>query len=281
MIHIVFQEADVAALTKSFELDGTLLGPILLIRDDYAAGPIKDLTEEEGKTNRRLWWKTVLENGPYEGLVESGLVDDDRTLEELAGLLDEDPSRDVWIWAAQNAHDVSGYYWLISRLQSYAGKVFILYLNNLPFLNEKGHLFYPTQLSEIQPREFLKARKLARPVTPSEFEIDPDEWTRLCNEDKEIRILEGGKKLSQHGVAYFDKMLLEFINPGWQKAQKVVHSVLAKKKPATGDAYLLWRLRNLVESGVLDGQGDSRNPREYEIKLRPAGVDSDKGADAV
>ena len=49
-------------------------------------------------------------------------------------------------------------------------------LNNLPFLNDKGQLFYPTYLNEIQPKEFLKAKKLARPITLSEFEIDPDEY---------------------------------------------------------------------------------------------------------
>ena len=59
----------------------------------------------------------------------------------------------------QNAHDVCGYYWLISQLQPYQGRVIVLYMNNLPFINEKGQIFYPTALHEIQPKEFLKAKK--------------------------------------------------------------------------------------------------------------------------
>lgn len=68
-----------------------------------------------------------------------------------------------------------------------------MYLNNLPFINEKGSIFYPDHIGNIPPRELVKAKKLARQVTVSEFEIDPDEWTRLQNEEKDVRILEGVK----------------------------------------------------------------------------------------
>ena len=114
----------------------------------------------------------------------------------------------IWIWTAPNKHDVSGYYWLMSQLKDFQGRIFILYLHNLPFINEKGHIFYPANIFEIQPKEFLKAKKLARPVTLSEFEIDPDEWTKLCNENNGVRILEGGKKLLQHDYDYYDTELL-------------------------------------------------------------------------
>ena len=70
-----------------------------------------------------------------------------------------------WIWTAPNQHDVSGYYWLMSQLKEFEGSVYILSLNNLPFINEKGHIFYPKIYLKFQPREFLKAKKLARPVT--------------------------------------------------------------------------------------------------------------------
>ena len=39
MIHIVFQEADIEALQKSFELDETLRADIVQIKDDFAVGP--------------------------------------------------------------------------------------------------------------------------------------------------------------------------------------------------------------------------------------------------
>ena len=75
----------------------------------------------------------------------------------------------------------------------------------------KDIFFILSNIFDIQPKEFLKAKKLARPVTLSEFEIDPDEWTKLCNENKGVRTLEGGKKLLQHDYDYYDAELLKLI----------------------------------------------------------------------
>jgi Domain of unknown function (DUF1835)/Protein of unknown function len=270
MIHIVFQEADVHVMNRSFELDESFKGPVILFRDDYAVGPVKNIFSEEGRNARKTWWKNVLENGPYEELIENGQVDDEKEISGLREKLDADQEETVWIWAAQNAHDVSGYYWLISQLKDYAGRVYTLYLNNLPFINEKGHIFYPLNLFEIQPKEFLKAKKLARPVTSSEFEIDPDEWSRLCAEDKGVRILEGGKKLQQYSYDYYDQTLRRYLSPDWQKVHKVLHSFISKNRPATGDAYLLWRINLMITGGLLDQQGDPKNWKEFEVKLKAA-----------
>src|SRR5580765_195574 len=154
MIHIVFQEADIAALEKSFELDETLKADIVQIKDDYAVGPLANLYTEEGMQARKEWWRDVLAGGDYDGHVDTGKVDDATAVEELKQRLNNDPDESIWIWAAQNKHDVSGYYWLMSQLKDYQGRIFILYLNNLPFLNEKGNIFYPDWLSVIPPREF-------------------------------------------------------------------------------------------------------------------------------
>jgi len=271
MIHIVFQRADVDALKASFELEPALQGDVLQIEDDFAVGPLKELYTTEGWEARREWWRGVLNGGDYDGRVDSGDVTDDRaTVARLKERLNEDPREFAWIWAAQNKHDVSGYYWLMSQLKDFQGRIFILYLNNLPFINEKGSIFYPVNLFDIPAREFLKARKLARPVTLSEFEIDPDEWTRLCNEDKGVRILEGGKKLSQYGYDYYDEDLKKFITGDWIKASKLINQFLNKAKQTTGDAYMLWRLKQLIAAGTVEFQGELKGMKDFEIKTKAA-----------
>lgn len=199
-------------------------------------------------------------------------VDDRTKVEALKARLNADSSEFVWIWAAQNKHDVSGYYWLMSQLRDFQGRIFILYLNNLPFINEKGSIFYPVNLFEIPAKEFLKARKLARPITLSEFEIDPDEWTRLCSEDKGVRILEGGKKLSQHPYTYYDEELKKFITGDWIKAGKLINQFINKAKQTTSDVFLLWRLKQLAAAGELDVQGELKGMKDFEIKLKSAPV---------
>jgi hypothetical protein len=268
MKHIVFQHADVEALQKSFALDETLEGDIIEIKDDYAVGPLYNIYIGEGIEQRRQWWRDVLMGGDADGHVDTGMVDDYKTIAELVGTMRRDEKEIIWIWAAQNKHDVSGYYWLLNYMKEFQGRVFILYLNNLPFINDKGHIFYPQNLFEIPAKEFIKAKKLARPITLSEFEVDPDEWTRLCNENKGVRLLEGGKKLVQEDYDYYDAELKKFITPDWQKASRVIHHFLSKAKQTTGDMYLLWRLKVMIAMDMFDVQGKVANMKDFEIKTK-------------
>lgn len=268
MIHIVFQQADIAALEKSFELDETLNADIVLIKDDYAVGPLTGLYTQQGIEDRKQWWRDVLQGGDYDGHVDSGEVDDNKTVEDLKERLIKNEEEMVWIWAAQNKHDVCGYYWLMSQLKDFQGRIFILYLNNLPFLNEKGNLFYPENLSEIPAKEFVKAKKLAREITTSEFEVDPDEWTKICEENKGVRLLEGGKKLVQEAYDFYDSDLKKLITTDWQKASKIIHQHLSKAKLSTGDAYLLWRLKTILASEIFDVQGNIGKMKDFEIKKK-------------
>jgi hypothetical protein len=155
-------------------------------------------------------------------------------------------------------------------MQEFQGRVFILYLNNLPFINEKGGIFYPQFLSEIPAKEFLKAKKLAREITLSEFEVDPDEWKKICEEHRGVRILEGGKKLSQADYDFYDAELKKMITSDWQKASKIINQFINKAKQTTGDAYLLWRLKVMIAQEMFDVQGKIGNMKDFEIKLKSA-----------
>jgi hypothetical protein len=268
MIHVVFNEADVKILQEAIALDETMQGDVLLVRDDYAVGPIANIYAEEGIEMRKQWWRDVLAGGDYAGKVDTGEVDDIKLVNELKDKLNENAEEILWIWAAQNKHDVSGYYWLMSQLKDFQGRVFILYLNNLPFINEKGNIFYPEWLHTIPAKEFLKAKKLARVITLSEFEIDPDIWQKLCEENKGVRLLEGGKKLVQEDYDFYDNELKKYITGDWQKASKIIHNFLHKAKQTTGDAYLLWRLKGMINEGVFDVQGEVAKMKDFEVKQK-------------
>lgn len=266
MIHIVFNQPDIKVLQQAIELDENLQGEVILIKDDYAVGPLDNIYIGEGIAARREWWKQVLAGGDYEGKADTDEVDDYKTIAALVGTMRRDENEQIWVWAAQNKHDVCGYYWLLQYVKEFQGRVHILYLNNLPFINEKGNIFYPNNLHEIQPKEFLKAKKLARPITLSELEVDPDEWTKICNESKGVRLLEGGKKLTQYNYDYYDSELKKYITADWQKANKIIHQFLSKAKNTTGDAFLLWRLKVMLAQNQFEMQGKIANMKDFELK---------------
>ena len=270
MIHIVFNESEVDLMKQVIGQDETLAGDVVQIKDDFAVGPLAGIDTEEGWQARYNWWMSLLENSSYAG-TNAVKFDDRDTVKELKEKLADSPEEEIWIWMGQNQHDVTGYYWLMPQLSEYAGRVMILYLNNLPFINEKGQLFYPSWLHEIQPREFLKAKKLSRPITLSEFEVDPDEWKRLCEENGMIRILEGGKKISSKDEAFYDNEIVKNLTGDWQKANRVITNTLHRMKIKTGDVFLMWRMKQLITEGKIEVTGDlNKGWKDFDVKLAGA-----------
>lgn len=270
MIHIVFNESEVSLMKQVIELDETLSGDVVQIKDDYAVGPLMAIDTEEGWQSRLAWWKTLLQGSPY-GEETAGSFDDRETVRQLKSKLDENPQEELWIWMGQNQHDVMGYYWLMPQFKDYQGRVMVLYLNNLPFINEKGHIFYPSWLNEIQPKEFVKAKKLARPVTLSEFEIDPDEWRKIAEESAVVRILEGGKKIAGKEDSYYDSEILENLTGEWQKATRLLSNTLHRMKIKTGDVFLMWRIKFLIAQERIEVTGDvNKGWKDFDVKLAGA-----------
>lgn len=266
MIHIVFNESEVQLMQQVIELDETLAGEVILIRDDFAVGPLTGLDTEEGWNARVEWWRNLLDTSPY-GQNLAGSFDDRQTVEAIKAKLEENETEEVWIWMGQNQHDVTGYYWLMPQLRNYQGRVMVLYMNNLPFINEKGQIFYPSWLHEIQPKEFTKAKKLCRPITLSEFEVDPDEWKKLVEENATVRMLEGGKKIVGKEESFYDNEILKNLTPEWQKATRVLSNTLNRMKIKTGDVFIMWRMKQLIAEGRIETMGDlAKGWKDFDVK---------------
>jgi len=266
MLHIVFQQDDVQLLKEAIKLDPSLAGDVFEIKDEWGVGPLKGLDTDEGWTARQNWWREMLAGSPY-GEKIVGTFDDRETVRSIKEKLDADETAEAWIWMGQNQHDVTGYYWLMPRLKSYQGRVMILYLNNLPFINEKGQLFYPWSVHDILPKEVVKAKKLARPITLSEFEVDPDEWKKLSDENAMVRILEGGKKIVAKEESFYDSEILKNITADWQKATRVLSNTLHRMKIKTGDVFLMWRMKHLINSGRIETMGNVDGGwKEFDVR---------------
>jgi hypothetical protein len=269
MIHVVFNTPDIEVLKGAIELDPQMQGDILEIKDEWGVGPLAGLDTEEGWNARVEWWGNLLIDSPYGA--KSASFDDRQTVQTLLERLSNDEQEEVWIWMGQNQHDVTGYFWLMHQLKDFQGRVMVLYLNNLPFINEKGQLFYPSYISEILPREAVKAKKLCRPITLSEFEVDPDEWKKIADESAGVRILEGGKKIVGKEINFYDRDILSNITTDWQKAWRVVSNTLHRMKIKTGDVFLYWRLKTLIEEGKIVCTGDmAKGWKDFEVKMQEA-----------
>lgn len=265
LIHIVFSESSSKALQASFDLQPSMEGDILVIKEAFEFGPIVQISSPEGFATRKAWWMSV-QNSDVDS-VKMDLLDDKMSVHQLLKKLESDASLEVYIWLGQNVHDVCGYYWLIGQLMAFEGRIQILYLNNLPFINAEGGIFYPKYLFEIAPKEFTKAVKLARPVTISEFELDSDEWLHLCQENAEVRILEGGKKIVGKEYANFDQEILSLLGEKSMKLSRLYALFVAQYCNPEVESIVLWRIQTLIKEGRLLSSGTwTKNWKDLAVK---------------
>jgi hypothetical protein len=162
--------------------------------------------------------------------------------------------------------------WLTKYLGKYPGRFFAVNIAGLPFLDSNGKVFYPKNISELEPKEVVKARRLARAVGFGEIEIDGDEWRKLTDTNSGIRTLEGGKRITSRSEDYYDAQLQSFCSSQYQKASKIVNQTIAKFNIPTGDLYLGWRLRMMAAKEQLQLQGDTTKAlKDFDVRL-PSGL---------
>lgn len=256
-MHIVFDEADGRSLAASFDVDESMRSRIVVVNEDWSIGPLIEDAEEGGMGGRNNWLSKVS---------EKEISGAGRYLDEIKETLKEHPEEQGLIWVAPNSRDVSGYYYLVSNLEDFKGRLAAIWLNNLPFINDKGLIFYPSYLNEIPAKEFVKAKRLSNEISLSLFETDPDEWKKLTQENMPLRVLDGAKKLLSKEEHFFDKEILGALQNEFQKASRLIASVRGKQKYHLNTQFAIWRLRELINSGQIEAKGDWPAQENFEVK---------------
>jgi hypothetical protein len=260
--HFVVGDHAAGPLRDAIATEPSMEGEVIVLKDILHIGPLQ---KEEGQSfseMRTQYWQQVV---PQDKDLK---VDDMERLLEVSAAMFRDETAQAWFWMAPAPADVCAFHWLLNYLGKHMGRFYLLNIANLPFLDENGKVFYPKSIAQVLPREIVKARRLARPVTPAELEIDGDEWRKLTEENAGIRTHGGGKKLASQPETYYDDQLLSFCSHQYQKASRIVSQALNKFGIPTGDVHLGWRLREMAASGRLQLQGNVlKELKDFEVKL--------------
>ncbi|MDI9358968.1 MAG: DUF1835 domain-containing protein [Phycisphaerales bacterium] len=258
MTHIVFSSGSAQTLKKVLQEDNSSEAQLVTLEDNLSYGYLQ-LDDNQDNLNRSYYYQEIVCNQVEHGSYET-VQHDQEKIQQLQQLLDEDKTAELCIWVAQNKRDIIGYLALISKLTNCAGRLHLVFLYDLPFLNDKQALFYPTQLDEIPTREFLKAKKLARIISESEKEMDIEKWQLVVKENALLRDIQPGghslKKVISLPEDSYDKIILQF-TPGecTVKVSKLIHTVLQQASAKNvAPFYLFWRIKKMVSQDLLTKQ---------------------------
>ena len=261
--HIVVGDFAAEPLREAVAATPSLEGEVVVMKDLLHIGPLQKAEGQHFSALRSVWWQHVApaEKTPI-------VVGDMERLLEVSNELYKNPEAQAWCWMAPWPADVTAYYWMLPYLSKHAGRFYIVNIANLPFLDAAGKVFYPKNISEILPRELIKASRLARPVTPAEVEMDGEEWKKMVAQNAGIRTHEGGKKLAAQEAGFYDAILLNYCTSQFSKASRVLQQAMSRHIMPTGDLHLAWRLRQMAEQGLLALRGDiTKSYRDWDVKL--------------
>lgn len=260
MIHVITGLDAAKNLEAAFELDENLRGEIVILQDNLSLGPVcSEYAESKHNDFRTAFWKHITRNEEIEYI--------DENLIKLLIVKAEREEEPVCFWLSPNAADVCAYFWLLPYFKSHPGMLHTINIIGLPFLNEKGQLFYPTHFSQIPAKEFSKTKRLLKEVTLAEYETEGDEWQRFVTENKSIRIYEGGKKITCKEDNYFDLQIKNTLGTDFQKASKIINEVVKKSTHSPHAAFIENRIRELITSEEIAAQGDfTKTAKDFEIK---------------
>jgi hypothetical protein len=251
MIHIIVGDEAAKQLQAAFELDENLKGTVVSLKDNLAVGPIAAAENQEigHDALRSAFWNTMVASP------ESIVMHDQEQIETLIpkALEEEEP---FCLWLAPNIADVMAYIWLLPIFKKYPSVFHTINIIGLPFLNEKGQLFYPTNFAQIPAKEFSKTKRLLKEVTPAEYEVEGDEWSRLQQDATWARCHDGGKKISSKENDFYDHLLKSALTPDFQKAHKVVNDAVKKSTQLIPSTFFEYRLRRLIQKEAIALQGD-------------------------
>ncbi|MGL4346758.1 MAG: DUF3658 domain-containing protein [Chitinophagaceae bacterium] len=266
MLHLVFEPVGKEILQKSFELDMFVIGDIFALYNDYGIGTFGNIKSEFFREERKSFYKEIMQPisnvTPYDDLFDH----DKNTIEKIEQLMNKNPEEQIWLWIAPNACNICGYYTVMPYLKKYIGRVFVLFLSNLPFFNKDKKIFYPKTLQEIPSQELLKVRKITRLISYSEWEVDQDEYTKLKEENTWLRIWEGNKKISSVPTDMLDKEIINFLPSSWIKMTKFLPLLVQELKHYTNEYFLAWRIFCLSQANKIACQGSlQKGWKDFEL----------------
>lgn len=242
--------------------------------DFFAVGPIWKLHQEVGRKYRQEWLKDHLNSSDdyLEDEYEHSLL---KTLSEIDQLDEETP---IVIWTAENSNEQTGLRYLLYLLKEKKNEVFVINttlafqeLFNKP---ESGCLDIHTGEVNAENLSKIYQEKLSAPLTDTDRTQFEREWIALSESKGSVRIWENNKIYTVNEDC-FDEFIVNTARDlhaqqsekDFIKSGRLIGDVYGQINQL-GDAFIEYRVRNLIYNGVFEIKGIPKAMRYYSVKLR-------------
>ncbi len=263
IVHIVF--GDSAKGTLRYFLShhqNEWQGEIINFGGDYSVGPISEMDTKAGMRKRIEWIRALFKSVVFEECFEDF---EGYLLEPVHAIEYIESDTKVVIWHGENTNEQVGLRYVLSLLKNkhlYEVNVSDSYVNN-----QYGGQYKPRNVAECSPEVVGSLMNTIKKIETDKQKNLLHEWQTLRMTKENLRILKDGKIIGVDET-FYDDALLANCTSEFQKAAKIVGMTMGHSEQFVGDTYLDDRVRKLIEAGKLEYQGEFRELRLFDIRLK-------------
>lgn len=268
-VHLVCGESPAGSLRVGLGSDQKVIG----FPDFFAVGPIKDLHTATGRHRRYEWLKDHLnyQDDYLEKEYERRFL---KTVAEICALPDQVP---IVIWTADNADEQTGIRFLLYLLKEKANTIYLINttLAYQEIFNTSEYQYFYHHTGEVMPEHLQLILPTKSVLTPNDRIQLENDWLKLTDTNEELRIWKNNEIVAVN-EDYFDELLIDTarkfhakqIQKDFIKSARIIGEVFGQIENTVGDAFLEYRLRTLIYTGVFEIKGIPKGMRYYSVRLK-------------
>ncbi|RNC98030.1 DUF1835 domain-containing protein [Lysinibacillus halotolerans] len=268
VVHICTSEEVAGALRFALQSPKIVIG----FPDSFSVGPLWSLNDKIGQNFRKQWLFDCFINEEKEIDYEKNFTN---TLCQINSIPKHVP---IYIWYSNNVGEQTGLRYYLYLMREKQNKVFLLNCSELND-NPKQTFHYTDRLDSIVLKDiFEKSKEIEALCDEQHYQLQR-EWEKL-SETKEVLRIWINNGIQSVPENYYDLLIIETIEKLHQQQRVkdyilcgiLVGEILSKMvETADGtmdDRFLEYRIRQLINNGVFESNGDPKSMRHYSVKMR-------------
>jgi uncharacterized protein len=270
-VHVAFGES--AAGSLRFALRGLPGEKTVCLSDDLMIGPLSKADDPEGDSRRLQWILDRMDRSSDKEEIMGSLLKVSVAWRNWPPRLIGFP---VIVWAGDSAAEQTALRRLLAALPEETVVSVVNATSLLSRVTDKhGYRNIYRSTGEITPDKLRPLANKAEPLSPERREALIADWHRLVAENGVMRVLEDGE-LKTVPEDYYDGTIiraarkLKAVNGRYIMAARLVGEVIGHMEQRVGDSFIEFRVRQLVECGIMSYKGDIGAMRSYSVCLTEA-----------
>ncbi|MEO2210184.1 DUF3658 domain-containing protein [Paenibacillus amylolyticus] len=276
-IHITFGDSPLSSLKMGMStLPDQEKRSFFSMDDDYAVGPLGDLTHRAALQRRHLW---LTERMCLNDREAYALHELESLFELNATIQSFDSKKSIIIWCANNAREKTGLLYVMYLLRNSESPIYLIETSGLyQHLFDRPDVQYDVlHTGEILPEKLLAIWHVCseqEPLSKQErLQLEQD-WLELSVQPGLLRMMENGviRSLTEDALDEYIMQKVRELTPNWEpgkyiRAARIVGEVIGTSSQHINDAFVEYRLRQLVLQGQLEMDGKPLAMRYYSVRL--------------